>query len=305
MIKSEEVEIRWKSPGIRSIKNSGAKIAGIAIFALMLVILGSILEYVSAGGISHISWQVITGKNPFQGGGIGSAILGTWMLVGVGLMFSVPPGILGSLYLVKSTTTGRVPSVMKLFTDILTSVPSIVVGLFGYLVLVVEFGWGFSLLAGGFALSVMMLPYVLRVSELSMKSVPKEQVQNAYALGADDIQVAGRIYMPQALSGILSGIILSISIAAGETAQLLYTAEWSGVLPGGFLNSSVGYLTYVVYTGLNFTTQAAHNLAFVAAFVLIVMLLGLTLLAKVMDRLIPVVSTQFRKAGNWFVRVFK
>lgn len=301
MINTESIQIKWKSDRRRNGVNAVIMGIGIFLFALVLIILGSIIEYVSAGGISHISIGVLTGDRPFIFGyGIANAIIGTWELVAIGLVFSIPPGILGSIYLVRSRSNGKISSTMKLFTDILTSVPSIVIGLFGYLVLVVDLKLGFSLIAGGFALSAMMLPYVMRVSELSMRAVQKEQVQNAYALGADDVQVARRIYLPQAFTGIMSGIILAISIAAGETAQLLYTAEWNGRLPTGLTNSSVGYLTYVVVNGLNYVTQSTHNLAFVAAFVLIITILGLTLISHTMVYIIRF----FKRVGKWFVRVF-
>ncbi|MCL4332993.1 MAG: phosphate ABC transporter permease PstA [Candidatus Thermoplasmatota archaeon] len=285
------IEIKWNSQSWRDAKDKIVMVMGYLVLGTMFLVLGLILEYVTSGALSHISWQVLTTSDTFyQGGGIYQAIVGTWMLVGVGLLLSVPPGIIGSLYIVGIAPSTRLTSVLRVFTDVLTSVPSIVIGLFGYFALVTYLGWNFSLMAGGFALSVMMLPYILRVSELSMKSIPREQVQSAYALGADDIQVAGRIYIPQALAGIMSGILLAISIAAGETAQLLYTAEWSTGLPTGLFNSPVGYLSYVVYQGENYGTYAARNLAMVAAFILIVMVLVLVFLSKIMDRLIPAIS---------------
>lgn len=290
MINSERHAIRWRSPGVKRTKDRIARVVGYAIFAAMVIVLGSILEYVTSGAISHISWRMITTQNTFEGGGISNAIIGTWMLVAVGLVMTVPPGLLGPLYLIRRKSSRRAVSVLRLFTDVLTSVPSIVVGMFGYLALVLYFGWGYSILAGGFALAVMMLPYVIRVSELSMKSIPHEQVQNAYALGADDVQVATRIYLPQAMSGILSGVLLAISIAAGETAQLLYTVSWNNTLPSGFFNSEVGYLSGVIYYGFYYSTQSAIDKGFVAAFVLIIMLLGLIFLSKNSERLVRGIS---------------
>lgn len=286
MIRSENRQIIWRSPSLKRTTDRIARGVGYAIFALMVVILGSILEYVTSGALTHITWRMITTQNTFQGGGIANAIIGTWMLVAVGLVMTIPPGLLGPLYLIRRNSNRKVVSVLRLFTDILTSVPSIVVGMFGYLALVLYFGWGYSIVAGGFALAVMMLPYVIRVSELSMKSIPQEQVQNAYALGADDVQVATKIYLPQAMSGILSGVLLAISIAAGETAQLLYTVSWNNTLPSGLFNSEVGYLSGVIYYGFYYSSQSAIDKGFVAAFVLILMLLALIFLSKNSERVV-------------------
>lgn len=277
---SRQSSLTWKRTSTRRTKDWIARILGYGALLLLFGVLISIFGYIINGGASHISLRMFTEAGNGTTGGLLNAIVGTWFLVGMGLVFSLPPGILGALYFVQKKSMTKVSSLLRLFTDILTSVPSIVIGLFGYLVLVIRFNMGFSLMAGGFALGVMMLPYILRVSELSMKDVPKEQVANAYALGADDIQVATRIYVPQAIAGILSGILLAISIAAGETAQLLYTASWNNGFTSGFLHSRVAYLTYVVWYGIDQPEQSAHNLAFVAALVLILTITALIVISK-------------------------
>ncbi len=273
-------EIKWKSMGSRKTKDRAARFIGYFALLFMFGILVSIFAYIMQGGASYISAKMFTTIGNGTTGGLLNAIIGTWLLVGMGLVFSLPPGILGALYFAQKRQQTRVSSTLRLFTDILTSVPSIVIGLFGYLVLVIQFNWGFSLTAGGFALGVMMLPYVLRVSELSMKDIPKVQVDNAYALGASDAQVAGRIYLPQAFAGIISGVLLAISIAAGETAQLLYTASWNNAWTSGFFHSRVAYLTYVVWYGINQPAESAHHLAFAAALILIVTITALILISK-------------------------
>ena len=273
-------EIIWKNPNVRRGKDRAARFIGYAALFVMLGILGSIFGYIMQGGASHIALSMFTTVGNGTTGGLLNAIVGTWLLVGMGLVFSLPPGILGALYFAQRKQMTRTASTLRLFTDVLTSVPSIVIGLFGYLVLVIRFNMGFSLLAGGIALGIMMLPYILRVSELSMKDVPKEQVANAYALGADDLQVATRIYIPQAIAGILSGVLLAISIAAGETAQLLYTASWNNSFTSGFIHSRVAYLTYVVWYGIDQPQASAHNLAFVAALILILTVTALIVISK-------------------------
>lgn len=294
MISNESRHIEWRSPSTKKFKDRAARVTGYLIFGTMMAVLISIIEYVTAGALPHLTWNILTTQNTFPSGGIANAIIGTWMLVAVGLIITIPPGVLGPLYLINRSSNKRITGILRLMTDVLTSVPSIVVGMFGYLALVLYFGWGYSVLAGGFALAVMMLPYVIRVSELSMRSIPNEQVQNAYALGASDIQVASRIYLPQAMAGILSGVFLAISIAAGETAQLLYTVSWNNTLPLGFFHSEVGYLSGVVYYGFYYSQQPAIDRGFVAAFVLIVMLLGLIFLSKNSEKVVRIFS-RFRR----------
>lgn len=273
-------EVKWKNSGYRKSKDRAARLLGYGAFGFLFVILISIFAYILQGGATTVTLQILTTDGNTSYGGIAGAIWGTWILVGMGLLFSLPPGIFGAMYLVQSTSNKRISGTMRLFTDILTSVPSIVIGLFGYLVLVIYFNFGYSLVAGGFALSVMMLPYIMRITELSFRNIPREQVQNAYALGADHIRVFSRIYLPQASAGIFAGVLLAISIAAGETAQLIYTAGFNPGLPTGFFHSQVGYLTYMVWTGINQPSTYSHNIAFISAMVLILSITALIFVSK-------------------------
>jgi len=283
-IQEETVLIKWKGLGIRKIRDNMAKVVSYLVLALMAGVLVSIFAYILGSGAAHATISMFTTFGDTTTGGLLNAIIGTWMLVGMGLLFSIPPGILGAIYIVNSKSNTRVSYIVKLFTDILTSVPSIVIGLFGYLVLVIKFGFGYSLVAGGIALGIMMLPYLLRIIEISFRNIPREQIENAYALGADDIKIASRVYLPQASKGILSGILLAVSIAAGETAQLIYTAGFNNALPTGFLKSQVAYLTYVVWTGINQPSQYSHYLAYVSAMILILTITALIFLSKYIVR---------------------
>lgn len=277
-------EIKWKSVGSRKIKDRIANGLSYLVLGVMLAVLVSIFIYILNAGASHINLSMLTSYGNTSSGGILNAIIGTWMLVGMGLLFSIPPSLLGALYIVNVKSNGKITLAARLFTDVLTSVPSIVIGLFAFLVLVIRFNFGYSLIAGGLALSVMMLPYLLRIVEISFRNIPREQVENAYALGADDIRVATRIYLPQAKVGILSGILLAVSISAGETAQLLYSAGFNNGIPTGFLHSQVGYLTYVVWNGINEPSAYSHDLAFVSAMVLILSVTALIMVSKYIVR---------------------
>ncbi len=265
-------------------KDAIAKGLSYVSLGMMVVILASIFIYILDSGASHITLTMLTTPGNTATGGILNAIVGTWELVGMGLLFSLPPSVLGALYVVNGRSNGTLSLAARLFTDVLTSVPSIVIGLFAFIILVQRLNMGYSLIAGGLALAIMMLPYLMRIIEISFRNIPKEQIENAYALGADDIRVASRIYLPQAKVGMLSGMLLAVSIAAGETAQLLYSAGWNNNYATGFLHSGVGYLTYVVWNGINYPTTYSHYLAFVSAMILILSVTGLIAISKYIGR---------------------
>ncbi|MCL4447190.1 MAG: ABC transporter permease subunit [Candidatus Thermoplasmatota archaeon] len=277
-------EIKWRNLGSRKLKNTIANGLSYLVLGMMVVILVSIFIYIMDSGASHITLTMLITPGNTATGGILNAIVGTWELVGMGLLFSLPPSILGALYVVNGRSNGTLSLIARLFTDVLTSVPSIVIGLFAFIVLVQRLDMGYSLIAGGIALAVMMLPYLMRIIEISFKNIPREQIENAYALGADDIRVASRIYLPQAKVGMFSGILLAVSIAAGETAQLLYSAGWNNNYATGFLHSGVGYLTYVVWNGINYPTTYSHYLAFVSAMILMLSVTGLIAISKYVGR---------------------
>lgn len=278
----ENSGIKWKSSTGRRIKDNLAKGVSYAILGIMAAVLISIFAYIIGNGASFVSFKILTTNGSATQGGIANSIIGTWILVGVGLIFSLVPGVFGSLYLVNRRSHGKVVKIERFLTDILTSIPSIILGIFGYFVLVIQLGLGLSFLAGGITLGIMMLPYVMRITEISYRNIPQAQVENAYALGADSISVASRIYLPQAMRGILSGALLAISIAAGETAQLLYTDSFNSFLPHTLTGagSATGYLTFIVWYGIQTGTLYGQKLAYVAAMILIVTIAVLILLSK-------------------------
>jgi phosphate transport system permease protein len=169
----------------------------------------------------------------------------------------------------------------------LVGVPSIVIGYFGYVTMVVTLGWGFSVAAGSVALAVISVPYICRTTEIALRQVPRGLREAAYALGATDRAVVFGIGLPAARSGILTGILLALAISVGETAPLLYTAGWSSYLWNGHLvKEPVGYLTYVIWAFITEPFESAHALAYAAAlfvrlFVLVIGIISRMLLGKV------------------------
>ncbi|MGC8581761.1 MAG: phosphate ABC transporter permease PstA [Thermoplasmata archaeon] len=272
------IYIKW-----RIFVDTFVKYMGIAILAILMFILIAIVGSIIFNGAGFINIKILTENGNTSSGGIANAIIGTWLLVFVGIVISLPVGVLAAIFL-SEYGNKKFGLISSIFTDILTSVPSIILGFFGYLLLVIYLGFGYSLLAGGITLGILMLPYVVRITELSLLQVTQDTKDAAYALGASKLQVIFRVSLPQSAKDVMAAVVLAVSIASGETAQLLYTAGWNNDLPTGLTNSQVGYLTYVVWTGINQPFTYAHILAYSAALVLILSIFGLIIFSKYIKR---------------------
>jgi phosphate transport system permease protein len=254
-------------------------------FTLLAVAMVSILVHVFVRGVSSISWTVLTHVTEGVGGGLLNAIEGTALLAFGGILLAIPPGVGGGIYLAEFDT-GKFGPGIRFLADVLVGVPSIVVGYFCYVTLVVYLGWKFSVAAGAIALGIISLPYICRTTEMALRQVPRGFREGAYALGATDARVVLTISLPAAMPGILTGILLALAISVGETAPLIYTAGWSNYLWNGhFTNEPIGYLTYAVWAFVTEPFESAHTLAYAAAFfvmlfVLITSIASRMLLAK-------------------------
>ncbi|MFW6154819.1 MAG: phosphate ABC transporter permease PstA [Planctomycetota bacterium] len=201
-------------------------------------------------------------------GGVGKEIWGTLLLAGTAMAFAFPLGVISAAYLVEGTSEGRVVSVIRTCINTLAGVPSIVFGLFGLaffvLFLIPLFGGPStpSILAGGLTLGVLVLPIIIRASEEAIKSVPPSYKEASLALGAGTARTFLTVTFPAALPGILTGVILALSRAAGETAPILFTAAvWSGHTGGSLLEptEALPYSAYKFATGDKLAAQAPHN----------------------------------------------
>lgn len=267
----------------RIVTDHVVRFIGYFVMAFMIGVLALIVGDVAVRGLESISLKMFVTVGNTSSGGLANAIAGTWELVGAGLLLALPVGVFGGLYL-SEYSTRNAGGVLRLFVDMLTSIPSIVLGLFGYLVLVIQLNLGYSLLAGGLTLGVMMIPYIMRISEISYSNIPRETREAAFALGANSMQVSFRLLLVQARVGILTSILLAVSIASGETAQLLYTALFNNDYTTGLTHQPVAYLTYVVWYSLNQPTAYAHALAYSAALILVASVFFLLLLSKYITR---------------------
>jgi phosphate transport system permease protein len=256
---------------------------------LMTVVLGScvaitvgflflIAGYILGRGVSSLSLGFFTNLPIDIPPGLGHAVIGTAILVGLATLWAVPLGILGAVYLAEYRTSRVVPFI-RFVGELLGGVPSIILGILGYALLVRPFG--FSAWAGGFALGVMMIPIVLRTTEESLKLVPQSLRNASYALGASTWKTITRVVIPAALPAIVTGVFLALARIAGETAPLLLTAANTNYWPRS-LGAETPFLTYYIYDGARSDDPVDRQLAWAAT----VVLLALVILLSVGIRLL-------------------
>ncbi|MDE3156546.1 MAG: phosphate ABC transporter permease PstA [Acidobacteriota bacterium] len=260
-------------------------IVGWSLTTLAFALLGGamvwILAVVFMRGFSALTPQVLTHVTEGTGGGLLNAIEGTIVLALGGILLALPPGLAAGIYLAEFDY-GYLTPILRFLSDVLVGVPSIVIGYFGYVTMVVDLGWKFSALAGSVALAIISLPYICRTSEMAIRQVPRSMREAAYALGAKEGTVVMSICLPQALPGILTGVLLALAISVGETAPLLYTAGWSSYLWTGHLtNEPIGYLTYAIWAFITEPFESAHALAYAAAFLVTMFVLIISVLSRV------------------------
>ena len=213
--------------GWRRTKNRITLVLMWIAFALVIIPLGFVLYTVIAKGASVISWQFLTSGPippnvlPASVGGMGPAVLGTILITALATIIAVPLGVLGAIYINEYGGRGPLAQLVRFMADVMTGVPSIVMGLFIFSIWVLHFGY--SGLAGALGLGCLMLPVVIRSSEEMLKLVPDPLREASYALGATKSRVTITVVLPAAIGGIVSGALLAVARAAGETAPLLFT----------------------------------------------------------------------------------
>ncbi|MHB1669063.1 MAG: phosphate ABC transporter permease PstA [Thiomonas sp.] len=251
-------------------------------FVVVVVPLVDILWTVLSRGAQALNWTVFSQVTNGISGGLLNAIEGTLVLSGGALLLAAPIGVLAGVYLAEYGA-GAWGRLVRFLADVLTGVPSIVLGYFSYVTLVEEMGWQFSALAGAITLAMLIVPYIARFTELAMRQNPPSLREAAYALGCKEPQVVFKVLLPAARSGVITGVLLALAISVGETAPLIYTAGWSNYLWNGQLtHEPIGYLTYVIWSFINQPFASAHALAYAAAFIVI----GVVLLINIAARLL-------------------
>ncbi|MDA3921651.1 MAG: phosphate ABC transporter permease PstA [Salinisphaera sp.] len=261
----------------------GWLICGTSFVVLGLALL-DILFSIAAGGFPALSTKLFTQPTQGVSGGLLNAIEGTLILTLGSVLISGPIGIGVGIY----TSEKRdhfFARVVRFMSDVLVGVPSIVLGLFGYITMVVGLGWHFSALAGAITLSVMVTPYIARTTELALIALPGSLRESAYALGASEASVVFRVLLPSCTGRVLTGLLLAMALSMGETAPLIYTVGWSNYTWDGHLtHEPLGYLTYVIWSFINEPFQSAHELAFAAALLITAFALAITLSSRLIFR---------------------
>lgn len=199
------------------------------IAGVIVTILASLILYILVRGLPHISWSFLTGKSSsYQaGGGIGIQLYNSFFLLVITLIISIPLSTGAGIYLAEYAKKGRLTDFIRTCIEILSSLPSVVVGLFGYLIFVVQFEYGFSILSGALALTVFTLPQMTRNVEDSLRHVHHTQREAGLALGISRWETVLHVVIPEALPGIVTGIVLASGRIFGEAAALIYTAGQS------------------------------------------------------------------------------
>jgi phosphate transport system permease protein len=249
-----------------------------------LIPLAFILFFVISQGVQALNFEFFTAMpKPVgeTGGGMANSIVGTLILVGLAATMAVPIGVISGIYM-SEYAGSRFASVVRFAADTLNGVPSIVIGVFAYGVIVVPFKQ-FSAIAGGFALGIMMIPIIARTTEELLLLVPSSMREGALALGATRARAVFTVVLPSALPGIVTGIVLALARIAGETAPLLFTAFNNRFFTTS-LTQPISSLTVQVFTYAISPYQDWHRQAWAGALVLVSIVLTCSLLARLATR---------------------
>ncbi len=279
----DHLDLRWSVANGHTLTSALCTTLTYLLVAIAVVPLFSVLYMLLVRGLSAINWQFLTSVAPTdtRPGGIGNAIVGSLTMVAIAAVVSVPTGVLGAIYMAEyapGTRYGsRLANAVRACGRLLTGLPSIIAGMFLFSLLVLWTGT-FSAVAGGLALAVLMVPVVLLTSEEAIKAVPRKMREAAFGMGCTRAQVIWFVLLPTALPGILTGIMLALARALGETAPLLLTAKYanrSWVFEYGQLRlmSETQSLSVYIFKHYGHRLERLQDSAWGAAFVLVIFVL--------------------------------
>ncbi|MEM2918409.1 MAG: phosphate ABC transporter permease PstA [Candidatus Altiarchaeota archaeon] len=253
---------------------------------MILLILFSILGYIFIMGIDtlNISFIINMPEDNWRSGGIMPAILGSLIVVGIAIIFAAPIGIGTALYLTEFTREGKMSKLIRMSADSLNAVPSIVFGLFGLALFVFylkDYTGGPSLLSAGLTLGFMILPTIIRTSEVSIRTIPFAEKMESYGLGASKLETIWNIVLPGAMPGIVTGIILSIGRAIGETAPIIFMIALNPTIPTSVFDSGNTLTTQLYYLTME---GISLKVAFGISLTLIIIILILNTITRFIKR---------------------
>ena len=265
-----------------------AAFRAMTLLSLVVVIAPALwlLLGVALRALPHWRWNVLTTLSQGTSGGLENAVAGTLVLMAGVLVIAGSVGVLAGIHLAELSRARRngKPSgaILRTATEVLSGFPSIVLGYVGYVALCVGLHWGFSLLPALLILSLMVTPYIAKSTELALRQVPTNYREGAEALGMSTGYALRKVVLRTALPGIVTGLLIALSIAGGETAPLLYTAGATNNLPTlSLVHQPIAYLTYYVWTDYNQPSNEAHYISYDAALILIVLVLVLLVVSRV------------------------
>lgn len=247
-------------------------------FALLLFL----IFYILINGIPHIKPSLFSLHYTSDNASVIPALINTVVMTLLSLLIAVPFGIFSAIFLVEYAGKGnKFIEVIRLTTETLSGIPSIVYGLFGMLFFVNTLKWGFSVLAGAFTLSIMILPLIMRQTEEALKAVPDSYREGSFGLGAGKLRTVFRIVLPSAVPGILAGVILAIGRIVGETAALIYTAGTVAQVPKNVLGSG---RTLAIHMYMLSSEGLYMNQAYATAVILLVLVVAINTLSGVVAK---------------------
>ena len=264
----------------RAKRNAAALRAAVYTGAgICVAVLAGILVYILVKGVPNLTPELFSLQYTSENASVVPALLNTLVIVALSLAIAVPLGIFSAIYLVEYAKKGnRFVKVVRITAKTLAGIPSIVYGLFGYLLFVTTLGFGYSLLAGALTLSIMILPVILRTTEEALQSVPDLYREGSFGLGAGKLRTVFRIVLPSAAPGILAGVILAVGRLVGETAALIFTAGTVAQTPDSLLGSG---RTLAVHLYALWNEGLATEKAYATAVILLVLVAGINTLSSV------------------------
>jgi phosphate transport system permease protein len=271
------LEKSLRSP--RTLFSACMSVLALVMTLIAVVPLFSVLIMLAWKGGKRLGVALFTELPPaagMVGGGIGNALLGSLLVVAIATLISVPVGILGGVFLAEIAPESRVASGVRFAAKMLTGLPSILAGVFAYTAVVLITG-RFSPLAGGIALALLMLPIILLTAEEAIRMVPARMREAAIGMGATQTQVTLRVLLPTAFPGILTGVLLAISRAAGETAPLLFTMTFSDYWLSHNVMEPTASLAVLIYSFSKSPFENQQEIAWAASLVLVLIVLALNL----------------------------
>ena len=253
-------------------------LATFIMFALLLFL----IFYILINGIPYIKPSLFSLHYTSDNASVIPALINTVVMTLLSLLIAVPFGIFSAIFLVEYAGKGnKFIEVIRLTTETLSGIPSIVYGLFGMLFFVNTLKWGFSVLAGAFTLSIMILPLIMRQTEEALKAVPDSYREGSFGLGAGKLRTVFRIVLPSAVPGILAGVILAIGRIVGETAALIYTAGTVAQVPKNVLGSG---RTLAIHMYMLSSEGLYMNQAYATAVILLVLVVAINTLSGVVAK---------------------